>query len=603
MRPRDRVIEISLFAAIAFSVLAVGGVLRWTQAVVAVIVALAVTTTALSQRILDRRSPLVVLLVCASALTALQLLPLPASVIELISPMTASLRSDGSEVLDISPWSAATSDAGATLRALAMLLTLLGIAVVALRVSTSERGRYRIVAGVAAICGVTAIVSGLHTLLGMTSLYGLYVPEDAHPQVFGPILNGNTLACLMSVGATLAIALAAHRKQPGWLRALWSLLVPVFGAVVVATISRGGTIALGAGAFVTAGVLIAQRLVGSERSRTRRTRFVANALPIGILAACVTVLVIWSNAGNVERQLSQLSFDEVHYSRSKFAAWRSAAQLIGEQPWLGVGRGGFEASFTRVHEASGLATYSHLENEYLQAVVDWGVPGALVLAAIAVWFLYHAVRRWRDSSLAAGVLGAMTAVAAQSNVDFGLEFLGLAAPMTALAATVCYVPLREASSPRRARTLRLAHATALLTCAALLLSTHTTTLDEDRQALAKHASIARARESATRHPLDYYAYAVAADLMSRSSRVATSRERSVFSTTRWRSIRHTRSCTTWPRACCSRVDFSSSRLSSTLPRCARPRTPSRCWARSSRGSRETRRPPPCRSISRTSPVS
>lgn len=515
MRFRDGVIAVALLAAVAISILVMGGVLRWTQAIVAAAAAAGVGATALSRRSFARRSPLVALLVVAAGLTAIQLIPMPSVIGDRLAPMTSSLRADGAELLDTSPWSGTTADASATLSSLVMLLTLLGIAVLALRIASNERGRYRIVAGVGALCGITAIVSGVHTLFKLHSLYGLYTPQDAHPQVLGPLLNANSLACLMAVGAVVCISLAAHRKQPGWLRALWLVLVPICGAVVVATISRGGTIALAAGSLITVGTLIAQRLAGHDKSRKRRTRFVSSALPIGVLAGCVTVLVIWSNATSVERQISQLSFDEVHFSRSKFAAWKSAAELVHEQPWLGVGRGAFEAPFTRVHEASGLATYPYLENEYLQVIVDWGVPGALFLGLIALWMISLAVRRWRDNALAAGVLGALTVVAAQSNVDFGLEFLGLAAPITALAATVLYVPLRESERPKLTRGLRVAHAAALVVGAGLLLSSVTTTLDEDRHALADHPTLARVRESATRHPLDYYSYAVGAELLVR----------------------------------------------------------------------------------------
>jgi hypothetical protein len=64
-----------------------------------------------------------------------------------------------------------------------------------------------------------------------------------------------------------------------------------------------------------------------------------------------------------------------------------------------------------VHPASGLATYSHLENEYLQGAVDRGVLGALALGFAAIWLAVIAVKRWRDGPLAAGALGALTVVA------------------------------------------------------------------------------------------------------------------------------------------------------------------------------------------------
>lgn len=515
MRPRDWIIALSGLAAIAASVLLIGGVLRWTQAIVALLVAVAIGTSALSRRAFGRKPPLVAFLIAAAALTALQLVPLPAGIASVLVPTTEALRSDGAELVGVSPWRAATADASASLGQLIYFLILLGIAVLALRMAASERGRYRILAAVTVLCGLVALIAGVHRLFGMSALYGIYEPTYAEPQLVAPLLNGNSLACLMGVGAMLGIGLAAHRKQPSWLRALWLVHVVACSLVVVVTVSRGGTLALAGGALVTIALLIVQRLAGTDRAK-KRGRYLGNALPIGIIAGCLTVLVIYSSAGKVEAQLSQLSFDELHYSRSKFAAWRSAMTLIEEQPWLGVGRGGFEAAFTHVHEASGLATYSHLENEYLQAVVDWGIPGALVLAAIALWMTVIAVRRWRDGALAAGALGALAVVAAQSNVDFGLEFLGLSAPVVAIAATLTFVPLRETARMGLVRAVRGAHVLALVAGAILLLSSITTTLDEDRRELSSRPTIARARAVIERHPLDYYSYAVAADLAAKA---------------------------------------------------------------------------------------
>jgi hypothetical protein len=62
--------------------------------------------------------------------------------------------------------------------------------------------------------------------------------------------------------------------------------------------------------------------------------------------------------------------------------------------------------------------------------------------------------------------------------------------------------------------LRTAHVVALGVVAALLLSSATTLLDEDRQALSQ-PTFAKVRASVERHPLDYYAYAVGAELLER----------------------------------------------------------------------------------------
>jgi hypothetical protein len=96
--------------------------------------------------------------------------------------------------------------------------------------------------------------------------------------------------------------------------------------------------------------------------------------------------------------------------------------------------------------------------------------------------------------------------------------LGLAVPVTVVAATLVHVPLREASRPRLAlaRGLRLAHIAALVIAAALLLSRVTSTVGEDHDELlaaGDQLTLDHVRESVERHPLDYLGFGLAAQLM------------------------------------------------------------------------------------------
>ena len=518
MRGRDLATAIGGLAAIGAAIFAVGGAVRGAQALVAVLVAAALATQLTSRRVLERRSPLIVVLGVAAALTALQLVPLPGGLAAALAPAGSALRADGAALIGLDAAPVISLDPAGTWRGLAFFVTLLGVAVVALRVAASERGRYQLAAGVALLCGAAAVSVGVHELVGARRLYGAYDADHAAPALLGPLLNLNHLGCLMAVGATAAIGLAAYRRQPAWARAGWLAIASGCGVVAVATASRGATIALAAGAAVTAGVLAGQWLRGGETPR-RRARFLTSSLPIAVVVACAVVVVVYAGASNVERQLARTSFDELAHPRSKYMAWRSSLELIAEAPWLGVGRGAFEASFTRVHPTSGLATYSHVENGYLQAVVDWGVIGALALGAAAVWLAVVAVRRWRDGPLAAGALGALAVVAMQSNVDFGIELLGVAAPAVALAAIVTHVPVREATGRAlaAARGVRALQVAALVAAAALLRSLLTTTIDEDHAALARpDVTRAEVRGAIARHPLDYFGYAAAAQLAGRA---------------------------------------------------------------------------------------
>jgi O-antigen ligase len=514
MRTRDWVSAGAGGAAIAAAIFAVGGAPRWAQALVALIAAVAVVPLVPSRRVLGRISPLVAMLLIAIGLTVLQLVPLPHALVEWLQPGSA-LRDDGATLAGVSPSSTLTLDQPGTLRALAFFVILLGVAIVALRVAVTENGRYRILAAVGALCGLAAIVGGLHNLVGATSLYGLYRPQVL-PQVLGPLLSSNHFGCLMAIGAIVTLSLALYRRQPPWLRVTWLVAMGACMFALLSTYSRGAFVALCVGGFVALGALVAQKLLAHETPRRRRAGFLTSSLPIAVVAACTVIVVLYAGAEGVAQQLSSTSLDELHAPRSKFAAWRSGVTLIEESPWVGVGRGAMEPVLTRVHPAAAYAAYSHLENEYLQAAVDFGVPGALLLGGTAAWLVIVALRRWRDGPLAAGGLGALAVVMLQSNVDFGVEVLGVAVPITAIAATLAYVPVREAKPKtlQLVRALRGVHVAALVILAALLLSGKTTYLDEDH--LTRAASLDDVRGPIERHPLDYYNYAVAADALQRA---------------------------------------------------------------------------------------
>lgn len=520
MRWRDWLSGRLAALAIAVGVLLLGGSVRWVQAIVALIMVAALVPMVTSRRVLGRVSPLVALLGLAAGLCLLQLVPLPHGLVEAFSPTNSGLRDDGLELMHTSVRSTITFDVPGTLRALAYFLVLLGVAGLALRVATTENGRYRILALVATVCGVGALVIGVNYIFGLQSLYGFLTPTNG-PHIIGPLFNLNHLACLMSLGACCAGGLVMYRKQRSWLRAVWLLVVGMCGLSTLATLSRGGALGLGVGAFVTVAVLVAQRwLTRDAEVPRRRSSVLTSSLPIVVVAACMVVVVLYAGSGGVVQQFSQTSFTEIEAPRSKFAAWRSAALVIDESPWVGVGRGAFEPVFTRVHPASGYSTFSHVENEYLQAVVDFGVPGALLLGLGGIWLVVVVVRRWRDGPLAAGALGALVVVALQSNVDYGVEIFGIAMPITAVIATLAYVPLREATNPRELflrRGLRVAHVFALLLMGLLLCTATTTSLDEDHVALndQNKLTLDQLRDPIERHPLDYFNYALAAQVMIR----------------------------------------------------------------------------------------
>lgn len=504
MRRRDRISIGIGGAALVTAVLVIGSALRWTQEIVLGLLALAVASQLFSRRRLDRVSPIVVFLAVAIGFTALQLVPLPPSVLDALNPTGNDLRERGAELAGTNPWRCLSMDPAGTLQSLCLLVGLLAVSLLTLRFAASERGRYVCLGGVALVCGLAAAITGVHTLLNTDVLYGVYAPVHATPPVLGPLLNGNHLGCLMAFGAVISLGLAFYERQATQLRVLW--IVNGLGCVIVAfaSLSRGAALGLVLGMLVTGVLLVSQRMAGP----TERRRGLQRDLPVAIVVLVGVSLAIYASAGNVADQLDNTTLAEVNQPLSKFEAWRSSFTLVEETPYTGIGRGAFEPTFTRVHDQSAFATFTHPENEYVQAIVEWGVPAAIILGMLLARAAFAAVRRWRDGPLAAAALGAMSAVMFQSTVDFGVELLGLAVPVTIVASTLLIVPLRETSRPRRLWAPRLALVAACAAAALILGSRATRTVVEDNEALGdqKQPELADIQDVITRHPMNYFGY-------------------------------------------------------------------------------------------------
>ncbi|MCW5800901.1 MAG: O-antigen ligase family protein [Deltaproteobacteria bacterium] len=527
MRSRDQISFGLLAAALLGSVLMVGGVARGAQAVVAVLVAGALGVQLFSRRSLDRVSPLLVFLGIAVLLTTIQLIPLPAGLRELLDPTGEALRRDGALVAGTAPWTSLSLDPPGTLRGVVFFTILSGTAVLSLRFAASERGRFGVLAAVAGTCGIAAAVAGVHTLLQTRALYGIYEPAEATPRVLGPLLNGNHFGSLMAAGAVLSIGLAFHVRQRVGLRVLWICNAVACLLVLSATLSRGAALAFAFGLAIAGAAMLVQRFQASDHNfadRRRRTssNVLTGQLPIAIVIAFGLGLAIYSSSGKVASQLDNTTLAELSQPSSKYAAWRSSVKLVTEAPWFGIGRGAFEPTFTRIHDPAGSVTFSHLENEYLQTVVELGLVGAGLLAVAFGWCLLAAFRRWRDGPLAAAALGAIGGVLLQSTVDFGLELLGLAVPMTMVAATVLVVPLRERSRDRSrwlARPVIVRGATigALAVAALLVMQPFARSVQEDHTAMLDGpSSLEDVTAVIERHPFDYFGFGYAAGILMRS---------------------------------------------------------------------------------------
>jgi len=520
MRARDRIAQALVATVVGFAALAIGGADRWVIIACAVLAAAAAATALTSQREMTAVSPLLAFLGLAALLTLLQIVPLPAALVAHLSPAKYDLVVANAQALgDSAPsWIPLSLDPPATLLELTKLVAYIAIAYTSSRLAASPQGRRWLVAAVAILVIAVAVITVIHRIVGATRVFGFYTPRQPGQTPFvGPLLNKNHLAALMALGAPLALGLAissdGHRRM-GWIAGALLCI-----AVNLLAESREGTGGLIAGAVVF-GVLIAMQRRHGVRQVTSLRR--SDAIAIAIATICGLVLLGALTAGGLARELAATHKGELTGDTGKFAAWRSGAPLLDAYPWTGIGRGAFEVAVTRVSDAR-QNVYTKVENEYLQAAIDWGFVGAAIVALAFVWLATTVFRRGRSGPWEAGAVAGLVALAFENVADFSLWMPGIAFPAVVTCAAMAFVPVGV--TPRKARTWwRPVRAAALAVIAAVIALAASPVGRQTRQETDDLAAsfrgrtdpviaIARGRAVFERHPSDFVAAGLTAEAL------------------------------------------------------------------------------------------
>ncbi len=431
---------------LGFATLAIGSAPRWAACITSALAVMAVVPLVSSRRMLEGPRPLLILLAIPLFATALQVVPLPAGLVRLIAPASyalaeANAHAYGHSMASFLPLS---QDWPATLVELAKFAGYVAFAYVCTRLSMSRRARLWLVVAICSVGTLVALCALGHRIMGATTLLGIYKPESVNPQSISPFFNPNHLAGYLAFITPLCLGLAVQRRS-------WPFLAMggVCALTSIQAMSRGGIVSLSIGLLVA--------LVLLARTQTRRQakgNASTYAIAIGLGLLFVGLAVFGATAG---QELLEIDLER-EQDIGKFMAWGAAPALLASSPWVGVGRGAFEHSFTQFQPPNRV-TFSHIENEYIQTVLDWGVPVTLAMAVAFAFLVRSLLRRGPMDAMAAGCLGGLTALLAQNVVDFGLQLPGIMLPAIAVMAVVLPSKMgviREKKSRRLVSSLRLA---------------------------------------------------------------------------------------------------------------------------------------------------
>lgn len=351
-------------------------------------------------------------LVGAAVFTGIQLVPLPLGLVEWVAPDAVAQAEASSRLTAIEPRFVPISrDPGRTLVSFATACLIVGTAF-----ATSmlvHRGRRIVLRVVVSVSVAIAFIALFHGAVGAERFFGVYSPRHADPVLLGPLLNDNHLAAVLAAAVPLALELGFRAEERRF-------RVLAHGAALLCAATAVGTLSRSAIPTIAIGVMVQALALRSRRGRgVRKTTLVA--IGICVLGAALALYV------GTDRVMTALGDSDV----SKLETMHQSLFILGDSPWVGVGRGAFTVAFAQQHGMQW--RYEQPENWPLLWGIEWGfILGPLLAVALAKALL-NALRSSSRSAIAC--VAALVSLAAHDLVDFSLEMPGIAVLAAMLFAT------------------------------------------------------------------------------------------------------------------------------------------------------------------------
>jgi tetratricopeptide (TPR) repeat protein len=356
-----------------------------------------------------------------AAFTALQALPL-GSFLSSLSPTAADLRS----FVVGDPTGSISYESGATWREAAKLVLYLMIAVAAHEHVRSRKSQ-RWVAHAVVLAGVVTVGTGvIHRVLGIDRLFG--VKESVvGGRFWTTFVNSNHEAGFMSFCALVAMGVALETRDRRK-RIAYLICAAVFGGILARAESRGGVLALLFGLGLFGALFLIRRRTNDQRVPLARPAIVAVALVAPVVALLWRATAVLEGFGWRDPN-GMIGIDE------KLAAIRDAIPLVGDHPWLGIGRGAYVSVYSHYKSSPLQLTFAFPENIVVQLIAEWGVVvGAAAIGGLSVGLILRLLKSKNVLPIAAACGVAL--VVAHNLVDFSLEMPGVAVPVIATLASI-----------------------------------------------------------------------------------------------------------------------------------------------------------------------
>jgi O-antigen ligase len=394
----------------------------------------------------------------ALALPVLQLVPLPPSIWHALPGQEGRIAAL-SLIGAADHWQPLSQSPPRTLAGLLSLVPPLfaGFAVASL----APAGRQRVLLAVVAVVLCSAMLGAAQLSLGDDALR-LYA-ESHRQYIVGFQANRNAQADILLIGAVAAgavivpkLAAASGRRRRGHAaprigaQAWWLILAGLVGLLLLAVVLTGSRMGI---ALIAAAVLALWLILRPVSGHLRDRRMVGAAVASIAVLLVAGYLLLQSNT---MLQRSAQRFDATSDPRGEL--WQDTLFAIDAAWPAGVGLGGFQPAMLAAERLEVLdgTRPNRAHNDYLEFLLEGGLPAVLIAAATIVLLVLLAVRalRRRPEDRAQILCGCaiLLIIALHSFVDYPLRSMALAS-MFGVGTGLLAAPSRSGAAPLPGRAI------------------------------------------------------------------------------------------------------------------------------------------------------
>lgn len=237
---------------------------------------------------------------------------------------------------------------------------------------------------------------------------------------FGPFVNRNHYAGYMELTIPLALGFVFAKGFQSEKRLLYLFAALIMSASLFLSASRGGILT-----FVCQLVFLGFLLSLAERKRVFSLR---NLSFVSIILVLVCLVVVWLGAEPIMNRITELSDPQgVSGSLNRLTIWRDTLGIVKDFPIVGTGLGTFPFVYPVYKSQKNDLAYREAHNDYLQALSETGMIGAILLLLLGSFAVVRAVRLLKSEhnkerlALRIGVLTGCFGILVHSITDFNLQ--------------------------------------------------------------------------------------------------------------------------------------------------------------------------------------